>query len=66
MPAEELQKQTFFGINAYYQADEMSVDAAQTAVDLELPLFIAQGEKDWQVRPADGVEGLAGQTSAGL
>ena len=56
MPAEELQKQTFFGINAYYQADEMSVDAAQTAVDLDLPLFIAQGEKDWQVRPADGVE----------
>ena len=56
MPAEELQKQTFFGINAYYQADEMSVDAAQTAVDLDLPLFIAQGQKDWQVRPADGVE----------
>ena len=56
MTAEELQKQTLFGINAYYQADEMSVDAAQTAVALGLPLFIAQGAKDWQVRPADGIE----------
>lgn len=54
--AEELQKQTLFGISAYYQADEMAVDAAQTAVALGLPLFIAQGEKDWQVRPADGIE----------
>ena len=41
---------------SYTHLDEMSVDAAQTAVDLDLPLFIAQGEKDWQVRPADGVE----------
>ena len=54
--AEELQKQTLFGISAYYQADEMAVDAVQTAVALGLPLFIAQGEKDWQVRPADGIE----------
>ena len=44
MSAEELQKQTLFGISAYYQADEMSVDAAQTAVAFGLPLFIAQGE----------------------
>lgn len=56
MTADELQKQTLFGISAYYQADEMSVDAVETAVRLSLPLFIAQGEKDWQVRPADGVE----------
>ena len=56
MSAEELQKQTLFGISAYYQADEMSVDAVQTAVALDLPLFIAQGGKDWQVRPADGIE----------
>ena len=38
-------------INAYYQADEMSVDAAQTAVDLDLPLFIAQGEKTGRCAP---------------
>ena len=56
MSAEELQKQTLFGISVYYQADEMSVDAVQTAVALDLPLFIAQGGKDWQVRPADGIE----------
>lgn len=53
---EELQKQTVFGINAYYQADEMSVDAVETAVCLNLPLFIAQGAKDWQVRPEDGID----------
>lgn len=52
----ELQKQTLFGINAYYQMDEMRVDAVQTAVSIGLPLFIAQGAKDWQVRPADGIE----------
>lgn len=56
MTPEELQAQTLFGISAWYQLDEMSVDAAQTAVELDLPLFIAQGEKDWQVRPEDGVE----------
>ena len=56
LPAEGLQEQTLFGINAYYQMDEMSVDAVQTAVSLNLPLFIAQGAKDWQVRPVDGIE----------
>ncbi len=52
----ELQKQTLFGINAYYQMDEMRVDTVQTAVSIGLPLFIAQGGKDWQVRPVDGIE----------
>lgn len=56
LPDEELLDETLFGLSAYYQADEMSVDAAQTAVELGLPLFIAQGAKDWQVRPADGIE----------
>ena len=53
---EELKQTTLFGVPAYYQADEMSVDAAQTAIALGKPLFIAQGAKDWQVTPADGIE----------
>ena len=53
---DELKAMTFFGISAYYQKDEMSFDAAQTAIVLQKPLFIAQGGKDWQVTPADGIE----------
>lgn len=53
----ELQKQTLFGINAYYQLDEMRVDAVETAVCNALPLFIAQGAQDWQVTLEDGLEG---------
>ncbi len=56
MTPDELKQTTLFGISAYYQADEMSVDAAQTALALGKPLFIAQGAKDWQVTPADGIE----------
>jgi uncharacterized protein len=56
MMPDELKQMTLFGISAYYQADEMSVDAAQTAIALGKPLFIAQGAKDWQVTPADGIE----------
>ncbi|MFH1513063.1 MAG: alpha/beta hydrolase [Bacillota bacterium] len=53
---EELQNILLFGISAYYQKDQMSSDAAQMAVELQKPLFIAQGGKDWQVTPADGMD----------
>jgi len=53
---EELKSTLFFGISAYYQKDQMSVDAAQTAIALGKPLLITQGGKDWQVSPADGIE----------
>jgi len=56
MSEEQLLQTTFFGLSAYYQADEMSVDAAETAKRLNKPLFIAQGGKDWQVAPANGIE----------
>ncbi len=56
MPAERCEGETFFGISACYQLDEMSVDPAEVAAALNLPLFIAQGGKDWQVRPENGDE----------
>lgn len=56
MTAEELQNSLFFGISAWYQMDLMSVDTAQTAIALQKPLFITQGEKDWQITPADGID----------
>ncbi len=56
MTADELKQTTLFGVPAYYQADEMSVDAAQTAIKLAKPLFIVQGAKDWQATPADGIQ----------
>ncbi len=56
LSAAQLQAETLFGISAFYQADEMSVDAARLAAQLDLPLFIAQGAKDWQVRPEDGID----------
>ena len=56
MTDEELRKETFFGVSAYYQHDEMSVDAVETAIQNGFPLFIAQGAKDWQVHLEDGVE----------
>jgi len=56
MTDEELQNSLFFGISAWYQMDLMSVDAAQTAIAVQKPLFITQGGKDWQVTPADGLD----------
>ena len=56
MTDEELQTTTFFSISAYYQMDQISVDAAQTAITLGKPLLITQGGKDWQITPADGLD----------
>ena len=63
MASDELKQTTLFGISAYYQADELSVDEAEIALALKKPLLIAQGAKDWQVTPADGIE--AWQTALG-
>jgi hypothetical protein len=68
LPDDELKTMTFFGISAYYQKDQMSVDAAQTAIALGKPLLITQGGKDWQITPGDGMDMwqalLAGQMFA--
>jgi uncharacterized protein len=56
MTEEELLRQTVFGLPAYYQSDEMKVDAAETAINLKARLLICQGGKDWQVTPSDGME----------
>jgi len=65
---EELQSATFFGVSAYYQMDEMSVNAGETAIALSKPLLIVQGGKDWQVTTEDGLDAwktaLADQTFA--
>ena len=68
MTDEELLNTTLFETSAYYAQDEMSVDAAQTAIALGKPLLIVQGGKDWQVPPAKGIEAwqtaLDGQLAA--
>ena len=56
MTEEELITKTVFGVSAYYQKDETSVDAAQAALENGRRLFIAQGDADWQVTTADGIE----------
>lgn len=56
MSDAELQAAVFFGISAYYQMDLASVNAAQTAIEVQKPLLITQGGKDWQVTPADGID----------
>lgn len=53
-------EETFFGLPASYQADEMRVDAAQAAIENGLPLWIGQGAKDWQVLPEEGLEAWKG------
>ena len=53
---EERKQNTFFGISAYYQWDEMSVDAAQAARDNGVPVLVLQGNADWQVTPENGSE----------
>jgi hypothetical protein len=56
MTDDELKAETLFGLSAYYQKDQMAVDAAETANALGKPLFITQGGKDWQVTPTDGMD----------
>ena len=53
---EELTTKTVFGVSAYYQKDETSVDAASAALENGGRLFIAQGSADWQMTQADGLE----------
>lgn len=56
MSDEEQMQETFFGISAYYQLDDISVEPADTALENGIPLFIAQGGKDWQVPPELGID----------
>ncbi len=53
---EERKQNTFFGVSAYYQWDEMSVDAAQAARENGVPVLVLQGDADWQVTPENGAE----------
>ncbi|MCL1796631.1 MAG: alpha/beta fold hydrolase, partial [Clostridia bacterium] len=50
MTDEELQSETVFGIPAAYHMDLMRPDPVDTARSLSIPLFILQGEMDFQVR----------------
>ena len=56
MTDDELKDALYFGASAYYQMDQMSFDSTQAAIELQKPLLIVQGGKDWQVTPADGIE----------
>ncbi|MDL2319226.1 alpha/beta fold hydrolase, partial [Eubacteriales bacterium OttesenSCG-928-A19] len=64
MTPEELQTESVFGITAAYQLDVITPNPIQAALDLELPLLIVQGDKDWQVSMehdfAAWQEGLSG------
>ena len=53
---DERKQNTFFGISAYYQWDEMRVDAAETARANGVPVLCLQGGADWQVTPEDGAQ----------
>ena len=53
---DERKQNTFFGISAYYQGDEMRVDAAETARANGVPVLCLQGGADWQVTPEDGAQ----------
>ena len=53
---ESLKDMTVFGLPAIYHKDEMSVDAAMSARQANLPLLIVQGGKDWQISQELGLE----------
>lgn len=56
MTDEELEAQTVSGASLYYWRDEADYDYAGKIVELNLPVFVAQGAKDFQVLPAEGIE----------
>lgn len=53
---EALQQNTFFGVSAYYQLDDIHHSPAEIAAGLDIPLLMLQGAADWQVTLADGIE----------
>ncbi len=54
--AEEARALTVFGIPGYYLYEMGQYDAAKLALDLQLPTFILQGGKDFQVTEANGYD----------
>lgn len=53
---EERMQNTLFGVNAYYQWDDMSYDAGELAAANAIPMLVLQGDCDWQVTPENGIE----------
>ncbi len=60
--------QTVLGASLHYWFDEADYDYAAKMITLGLPIFIAQGAKDFQVLPTEGIEAykaaLAGDDNA--
>ena len=56
MTDEELLVETASGMPLYYWRDEADYDYAAKIMELGLPVFVAQGAKDFQVLPAEGIE----------
>jgi len=52
---DERRQNTFFGVSAYYQWDDMSCDAGELAAQNGLPMLMLQGDADWQVMLENGV-----------
>lgn len=56
MPEEDLIMEVFFNaFSGWYLKDERSVDYQQLLDELQLPLLIIQGGKDWQVKREEGL-----------
>lgn len=56
MPEAELQATDLMGAPLFYWKDEAAYDYAAKLAELNLPIFVAQGAKDFQVLPAEGIE----------
>lgn len=55
-PDAEVFTQELFGLPAYYLVEDARADVAGTALALGKPLYIAQGGKDFQVLPYEGID----------
>lgn len=53
---EEARQETLFGVNAYYFWEMQQHDPIALLKKLKLPIYIVQGNEDFQVSPENGVE----------
>ena len=54
--AEEVRKMTIAGVNGYYFWEMMQTDTCKLIRKLKLPTYIVQGDADFQISPANGVD----------
>jgi len=54
--AEKAKEMTIAGVNGYYFWEMMQVDACNLIKKLRLPTYIVQGEEDFQISEANGID----------